>query len=65
MEKYYTRTCNFYYGNESLKKVKNKSALPLNNSKFISFDTIEIITRKYRKKINIKDIKLQKKKNKK
>ena len=62
MEKYYPRTCNFYYGNESLKKVKNKSALPLNNSKFISFDTIEIITRKYRKKIHIKDIKLQNKK---
>ncbi len=62
MEKYYTRTCNFYYGNESLKKVKNKSALPLNNNKLISFDTIEIITRKYRKKIHIKDIKLQNKK---
>ena len=62
MEKYYTRACNFYYGDESVKKIKDKSALPLNGSKLISFDTLEIITRKRRKKINIKDIFLQNKK---
>ena len=58
MEKYYTRACNFYYGNKSIEKVKNKSALPLNDNKFISFDTLEIITRRYKKKINIQNINL-------
>ena len=61
MEKYYTRVCNFYYGDQSLRKVKNKAALPLNNNKFISFDTVEIITRNYKKKIHFKDINLQNK----
>ena len=61
MEKYYTRACNFYYGDQSLRKVKNKAALPLNNNKFISFDTVEIITRNYKKKIHFKDINLQNK----
>ena len=62
MQKYYTRACNFYYGKKSIEKVRNKSALPLNNNKLISFDTLEIISRKNVKKINIKDIKLQNKK---
>ena len=62
MVKYYTRACNFYYGNNSIEKIKNKSALPLNNNKLISFDSLEIITRKSKKKINIKNIDLQKKK---
>ena len=62
MVKYYTRACNFYYGNNSIEKIKNKSALPLNNNKLISFDSLEIITRKSKKKINIKNINLQNKK---
>ncbi len=62
MSKYYTRACNFYYGNNSIEKIKNKSALPLNNNKLISFDSLEIITRKSKKKINIKKISLQKQK---
>ena len=45
MVKYYTRACNFYYGEISKEKVKKKS-LPLNGNKLISFDSIEIITRK-------------------
>ncbi len=57
MIKYYTRACNFYYGNISKEKVKNKTSLPLNGNKLISFDTIELITRKTKKKIKIKDIK--------
>ena len=65
MEKYYTRVCNFYYGQKSIEKVKSNSALSLNNNKLISFDTLEIITRKYKKKIHIKDINLQSKKLKK
>jgi len=65
MTKYYTRACNFYYGDESIKKIRNKSSLPLSNNKLISFDTLEIITRNYKKKIHIKDINLQNKKLKK
>ena len=62
MEKYYTRACNFYYGKNSLEKVKKKLALPLSNNNLLSFDTIELITRKSKKKINIKNIKFQSKK---
>ena len=51
MQKYYTRACNFYFGKRFLKKVKSKSALPLNGNTNISFDTIEIITRKKKKLI--------------
>jgi len=65
MTKYYTRACNFYYGDESIKKIRSKSSLPLSNNKLISFDTLEIITRNYKKKIHIKDINLQNKKLKK
>tara|TARA_Y100000590_G_scaffold140226_1_gene160814 strand:- start:2357 stop:3409 length:1053 start_codon:yes stop_codon:yes gene_type:complete len=56
MEKYYTRACNFYYGQISRKKVRNKTALPLNNNELISFDTLEIISRKNKKKIHIKNV---------
>ncbi len=57
MIKYYTRACNFYYGNISKEKVDKKISLPLNGNKLISFDTIELISRKTRKKVKIKDIK--------
>ena len=50
MIKYYTRACNFYYGNISKEKVKKRISLPLNGNKLISFDTIELITRKKKKK---------------
>ena len=56
MIKYYTRACNFYYGNISKEKVKNKISFPLNGNKLISFDTIELITRKKKKVIKIRDI---------
>ena len=59
MTKYYTRVCNFYLGHTSKEKVKKKNALPLNDNNLISFDTIEIITRKNKKKIHIKEIKNQ------
>ena len=65
MIKYYTRACNFYYGSISKEKIKKKLSLPLNGSSFISFDNIEIITRKYKKKIHIKEIKNQNNKIKK
>jgi len=57
MKKYYTRVCNFYYGNKSAVLVKQKKTLPLNGNNNISFDQIEIITRNSKKLINIKDIK--------
>tara|TARA_Y100000590_G_C15634662_1_gene982477 strand:+ start:442 stop:1497 length:1056 start_codon:yes stop_codon:yes gene_type:complete len=56
MIKYYTRACNFYYGQISIINVKKKISLPLNGSKLISFDSIELITRKKKRLINIKDI---------
>jgi len=62
MIKYYTRACNFYYGSISKEKIKKKLSLPLNGNSFVSFDNIEIITRKYKKRIHIKEIKNQKNK---
>ena len=56
MKKYYTRACNFYYGNISRLKIKKKQSLPLNGDKNISFDQVEIISRKSKKIINFKDI---------
>ena len=56
MNKYYTRACNFYFGQTSKKKVKNKSAIPLHGNNLISFDTIEVLSRINRKKINVNKI---------
>jgi dihydropteroate synthase len=57
MQKYYTRACNFYYNRTSIEKVKEKISLPVSGNKSLSFDTIEIISRTNKKKINIKSIK--------
>ncbi len=57
MSRYYTRVCNFYYGSKSKNLVKEKKAFPLNGNRGISFDQIEIISRKIKKKISIKNIK--------
>jgi len=59
MIKYYTRACNFYYGNLSKKLVKKKQSLPLCGNKNISFDQIEIFS-KNKKKVTSKIIKLKK-----
>ena len=56
MKKYYTRACNFYYNKTSKENVKKKISLPIGGNKSLSFDTIEIITRTNKKKINIKNI---------
>jgi dihydropteroate synthase len=53
MFRYYTRACNFYYGNQSKILVKQKKTLPLHSNKNISFDQIEIISRKSKKKVAI------------
>ena len=50
MKRYYTRACNFYYGVESKKLVKEKKSLPLNGNNEISFNYIEIISRNSKKK---------------
>jgi dihydropteroate synthase len=57
MQRYYTRACNFYFGNQSKILVNEKRTIPLHQIKEISFDHIEIITRKSKKKISINQIK--------
>ena len=57
MKKYYTRVCNFYYGKLSDKLIHKKKTLPLNGNNQISFDQVQIISRNFKKLINIKDIK--------
>ena len=56
MKKYYTRACNFYYNKTSKENIKKNISLPICGNKSFSFDTIEIITRNNKKKINIKNI---------
>ncbi len=56
MSRYYTRACNFYYGAKSKLLVKRNKALPLHDNPEISFDKIEIITRKFKKTISFNDI---------
>jgi len=56
MRRYYTRVCNFYYGNESKLLVNSNKSIPLNGNKNISFDHIEIISRTSKKKISVKKI---------
>ena len=56
MSKYYTRACNFYYGKSSIEMLKRKKALPLHGNDELSFDTVEILSRKKKRKINIRYI---------
>ena len=56
MTRYYTRACNFYYGALSKHLVKQKKSLPLSGNDEISFDYIELISRKSKKKIPINKI---------
>ncbi len=56
MTRYYTRVCNFYYGAKSKTLVDRKKSLPLHGIKKISFDQIEIITRKSKKIVFINQI---------
>ncbi len=57
MLRYYTRACNFYYGKKSKDLLRKKKSLPLNGNKEISFDQIEILTRRSKQKIFINQIK--------
>ena len=46
MRKYYTRPCNFYYGNYAKKLIKKKKAFPVAGNLNIAFDQVEIFQRK-------------------
>ena len=46
MRKYYTRPCNFCYGNYANRLITSKKALPLAGNKNISFSEIEVFERK-------------------
>ena len=46
MRKYYTRPCNFHYGNYAKKLIENKAALPLAGNSNIAFDKLEVFERK-------------------
>ena len=60
MNRYYTRACNFYYGDNARLLIRRKLALPLCGNKNIAFDKIEIFIKKNNKVsskvINIKKI---------
>ena len=56
MKRYYTRACNFFYGENSKFLLSKKKTLSLNGSKKISFDHVEIISRQSKKKISIQKI---------
>ena len=58
MIKYYTRACNFYYGNQAKNLVEKKAALSLCGSKKIAFDKIELFKRN-KNKINSRIIHLK------
>ncbi len=70
MLKYYTRPCNFYYGSKSRSLVFKKKSFPLCGNENISFNQIEIFTKKKNKvsskiisinKINLLPTKIKKK----
>jgi len=46
MRKYYTRPCNFYYGNYARELIEEKKALSLAGHSNIAFDQVEIFHRK-------------------
>jgi dihydropteroate synthase len=57
MRKYYTRACNFYYGQQAKNLIKKKLGLPLCGNINLAFDCIEILSRdKKTKIINIQKI---------
>ena len=56
MIKYYTRACNFYFGSISIEEVRKKESIPLHGNRQISFDKVEIFTRKKIERIDIREI---------
>ena len=45
MRKYYTRPCNFYYGNYATNLIKKRKAFSLTGNSKIAFDQVEIFQR--------------------
>ena len=62
MVKYYTRACNFYFGNQAIKLIHQKRALPLCGNMQIAFGNLELIQRK-NKRIKKKQLILETSKN--
>ena len=60
MRKYYTRPCNFYYGNYAKKLIDEKKALSLTGYSNIAFDQVEIISREKKGVIDSKFYSLKK-----
>ena len=54
MRKYYTRPCNFYYGNYARKLIEEKKALSLTGRFNIAFDQVEVFHRKKKQKTESK-----------
>ena len=54
MRKYYTRSCNFYYGNYAKELIEKKQALSLAGNPYIAFDQIEVFYRKNEKTVESK-----------
>ena len=63
MRKYYTRPCNFYYGNFARSLISKKQALSLTGSLNIAFDQIEVFERKAKKTVQSKVYSISKIKN--
>ena len=61
MEKYYTRACNFFYHSTKKKTKIPRGHYFLSGNKRITFDSVEIISRKSKKKIKNTEIKFLKK----
>ena len=60
MRKYYTRPCNFYYGNYAKRLINKKKALSLANNPNIAFDQLEIFQRKKKELFEAIHVQLQK-----
>ena len=54
MRQYYTRPCNFFFGDYAKALIKQKTALPLNGLSNVAFDYIEIFQRKKKQIIKSK-----------
>tara|TARA_Y100000590_G_scaffold262674_1_gene294772 strand:+ start:1396 stop:1614 length:219 start_codon:yes stop_codon:yes gene_type:complete len=63
MRKYYTRPCNFYYGNYAKKLIQAGKALPLAGNQKIAFDQLEIFQRKKKVKLLVIFILFKKSRN--
>jgi dihydropteroate synthase len=59
MRKYYTRACNFCYGETARNSILNNKALPLNSRQDIAFNQIEIFQRKQNQVVESKVVSIK------